>query len=636
MRKPANRRWNLTRRESLKLLAGGAAVTAINPLRVLIESLADGFIRKVLAEETGAGVGARNLVSLGIFGAPPRWYWDLPLFPYSGGTDPGNAHVVTKFSGSTSSGGGPRRYTDATYATHSFGGIALPHLWSSSIPTSDATGSTFGTTAMTALAQNMAILRGIRQVGDGHDFLHGKFLRPDSSGSSVHGLLADQSDHYLPAVQLITGGLDFAAFFSSRLGTALTNGTVGSSPLDSLVQPFRRTTANPFGGSGTPLISRREAIAGAMNEALDIIAEAAKAAAPGSDALYASRSKAEEFLAQGLEDFSTEFTLLKTKYMNLLRLSALGWTPGVGSISGLSDQHVSTYPADAPAGLAYNRINQSNMNTGTLIQASSVSTGDLRALVKARSTAYNSTTSGAPTDTSCSNGMHEVFAVIEFLLANNYSSSISASFVSMANLDLGNATLAGQTYELSTTSDETTRTRKSVAASVSHSFDEHAVNGGGRHISLLLCSAFYHQLSTCLHHLTQAIGSSNYENTLIQVSNEFSRSPNKDGWGSEHAPYAGVASLFSGAIQSPLVVGNTTVHPLAAGDVTNTYYGYWGVGGLTETTAGITHLGAGHVASTLAHLLRIESPTPNFPSLLQESGGTVTSTVSSPAAEVEE
>ena len=635
MKKTPNARWSLTRRDSLKLLAGGAAITALNPLRVLIESLADGFIRKVLAEETGVGAGARNLVSLGIFGAPPRWYWDLPLFPYSGTTDPQNAHVVTRFSGSIASGGGPRRYTDASYATHSFGGIALPHLWSSSIPTSDATGSAFGSTAMTALAQNMAILRGIRQVGDGHDFLHGKFLRPDSSGASVHGLLADRSEHYLPAVQLITNGLDFSAFFSSRLGTALANGTIGTSPLDSLVQPFRRTTANPFGGAGTSLISRRDAIAGAMNEALDIIAEAAKSAAPGSDAIYSARSKAEEFLEQGLEDFAAEFDTLRTKYMNLLRLSALAWTPGGGSISGLSDQHISTYPGDAPAGLVYNRINQSNMNTGTLIEASSVSTGDLRALIKGKATAYNASTSGAPTDTTYSNGMHEVFAVVEFLLANNYSSSINASFVSMANLDLANATFASQTYELSTTADETTRTRKSVAASVSHSFDEHAVNGGGRHISLLVCSAFYHQLATCLYQLTQAVGSSTFENTVIQVSNEFSRSPNKDGWGSEHGVYAGVASIFSGAIKSPLVVGNTTMHPSATSSA-YTYYGHWGVGGLTETTAGITHLGAGHVASTLSHLLRIESPTPNYPSLLQESGGTVTSTVSSPATEVSE
>jgi hypothetical protein len=616
----------------IKLLGGGALLASLNPMRMLVEALADGFVRKVMAEESGTSAAARNFVNIGIFGAPPRWYWDLPLFPYSGasGTVTNNGGVVSRFSGSVAaSGSDPGRYTSSSYAVHSFGGLSLPHLWSASIPTSGGS-----TAAMTNLAQNMAILRGVRQVGDGHDFLHGKFLRPDSSGPSVHGILADQSSAYLPAVQLINSGMDFSNFFSSRIGAALSNGTIAGSPLDTLLQPFMRTTANPFGGSGTSLISRRDAIEGVMNEALDLIAETAKSAAPGSDALFSARSKAETFLNEAIEDFTSEFETLRAKYMNLIRRCADWSTSGSpGIITGLTDQHISTYARDDSAGYMH-RYNQFNFNSGTLIEASTPGGADLRKLIKAKTSDYTSSTASAPTDTTYSSGMHEAFAVTEFLLSRGYSSSISVALAGMTNIGLNDAAFTSQLYQSVTSTSESTRTRKSGILSTL-TFDEHAASGGGKHVSLLMNSLFFFQLSSCLYELSQSIGTSGYENTVIHVSSEFSRAPHQDGWGSEHGVYAGVSSIFSGAIKNPVVVGNTTMHPSATSS-TYAYYGQWGVGGLTEVQSTQTHLSAGHVASTLSHLLRIDSPTPNFSPLLVESGGEVTSAVSTPASEVSE
>ncbi len=632
--KPRSKNWRISRRESLKLMGGAALLSNLNPLRMLIEALADGFIRKAYGEDSAVSSLPRNLVNIGIFGAPPRWYWDLPLFPYSwdGSQTPGNLHVATQFSSAVGAGTAidPSRYSNASYGIHRFSGIALPHLWSASIPT---TASSTSTVAMTQLAQNMVILRGIRQVGDGHDFLHGKFLRPDSSGPSVHGNVADGSDRYLPAVQLVISGLDFSQSFSSRMGTALANGTIGQSPLDTLLSPFRRTTANPFGGSGTALVTRREAIEAAMNEALELIAEVAQSGTPGAEAIYQARSNAETFIREGLEDFSSSFPDIRVKYMNLIRRCA-DWssTGGNGIIAGLTDKHISTYSGDDPL---IHRYNQSNFNGGTLIKGTNAADADLRNLIRAKSTAYTTADAAFSTDTTYSNGMHEVFAVIEYLLKNGYSSSISTALFGVTNVAVDHASYSGFTYNtVNSTTEGSPLTAKRGASSI-HSFDEHAAPAGGRNVSLLLDSLFFFQLSTCIYELKSAIGSTIYENTVIQVSSEFSRAPHSAGWGSEHAPYAGVSSLFSGAIDSPIVVGNTTLHPLYT-STSSPYYGYWGVGGKTTISGSEGHLVAAHVASTLAHLLRVESPTPNSPSLLTESGGSVASTAESPAAEVDE
>ena len=110
------------------------------------------------------------------------------------------------------------------------------------------------------------------------------------------------------------------------------------------------------------------------------------------------------------------------------------------------------------------------------------------------------------------------------------------------------------------------------------------------------------------------------------------------------APWATVGSLFSGAIQKPVVLGNTTRDDrydwrgssYSSTQQAQSMQGSFGTGGLTTVNGAETYLVQGHLASTVAELLRVESPTPNNPSLLTEGSSGFTSALESAASEVDE
>ena len=112
---------------------------------------------------------------------------------------------------------------------------------------------------------------------------------------------------------------------------------------------------------------------------------------------------------------------------------------------------------------------------------------------------------------------------------------------------------------------------------------------------------------------------------MIQISSEFSRRPDNGGFGTEHAPESTVASVISGCISSPVVIGN--IKPYAPANGYEAFAGTWGVGTAVETEYGKHQLGVGSLASSIAHLLRVPTPTPNNPSLLKDTAGGFVSAV---------
>jgi hypothetical protein len=149
-------------------------------------------------------------------------------------------------------------------------------------------------------------------------------------------------------------------------------------------------------------------------------------------------------------------------------------------------------------------------------------------------------------------------------------------------------------------------------------FDEHTT---GAHASVILNSFLFLTLSTLLHELISVLkGGGLYEETVIQLTSEFPRTPPglpaagaaPDLRGTGHGWAGNVTTLFSGALQGLSVIGKCQYDPAR---------GHWGLAARAIGPTRSDYITVGNVASTTAQLLRVESPTPNFPSLVSVSNG---------------
>ena len=151
-------------------------------------------------------------------------------------------------------------------------------------------------------------------------------------------------------------------------------------------------------------------------------------------------------------------------------------------------------------------------------------------------------------------------------------------------------------------------------------FDEHTT---GAYASAVLNSFLFLALSTLLNELISVLKSGGlYEDTVIQLTSEFPRTPPAfptagvapDLSGTGHGWAGNVTTLFSGALQGLTVVGQCQ---------NDRVRGHWGLAGRSIGPTHSEYITVGNVATTTASLLRVESPTPNFSSLVTISNGVV-------------
>jgi hypothetical protein len=181
--------------------------------------------------------------------------------------------------------------------------------------------------------------------------------------------------------------------------------------------------------------------------------------------------------------------------------------------------------------------------------------------------------------------MAQQFAVAEYIITNNLCSSMTLSPSSFQTLN----------------------------------FDEHQRDC----LTSLLANTFWNRaLASCLLEFMDQLKNKNmYNDTVIQVGGEFGRNPRNDGTGSDHSTQSTSNTFFCGSFVGNEVIGNT----LKNAPVGNSP-GSWGYmaenpGFITNPGSAIGYLNLGHLAASIATMLRVESPITASPSLVQESGG---------------
>jgi hypothetical protein len=144
-------------------------------------------------------------------------------------------------------------------------------------------------------------------------------------------------------------------------------------------------------------------------------------------------------------------------------------------------------------------------------------------------------------------------------------------------------------------------------------------------MSMLCNTVWFHHVATGIYELIQSLKAANvFNDTVIQISSEFSRIPRTDQVGSDHASDTGQVTLFSGAVKQPLILGNVSI-----GKSTG-YTGSIGKASTIRHDGGDTILTWEHAVSTVAAVLRVPSPTGNFRPVVADQNGTIVPLVGAP------
>lgn len=184
--------------------------------------------------------------------------------------------------------------------------------------------------------------------------------------------------------------------------------------------------------------------------------------------------------------------------------------------------------------------------------------------------------------------MAKSYALLEYVLVNNLSSNVSIrSTEIVARIAGGNRAIA---------------------------FDQHRT---GVMNSVLFNTMYYRSTGALNLELIDALKKTPYNNgnmfdhTVIRQGGEFGRHPRDDGSGTDHSPWSNNCTIFSGMIDGPHILGD--IHK--NGSDRGYRVGSYGVG--AKLKYGL-HATTGHVVSSLATMLDVDSPSPNNPSLLQK------------------
>jgi hypothetical protein len=447
--------------------------------------------------------------------------------------------------------------------------LEMPPLWSGTIPRPGG-----GEEAAARLLDNALIIRGCDMASDGHNNNRIRQIYPLAGAPSLNGLVADSSTAPLPAVTLAGGLMDEAYFSQGGVGILAWNSQDASrNALQQFLDPFVLDKKV----SDHPLFQDRKALDKVIEATLAKMQSATARRQPGAGGVFRDRASATKLLNTELGNIADTYNGLFAKYRDLITQCATKW-----NLVGVNDQVVNTGALQSP--------HRNSVLNGAQVVA--LENPDLRTILKGDSTIMN---------------MAEGFAVAEYLLLQDYGAAINIC----AGLPLNFNMVVG-----------------GAPQNMFYFLDEHLQ---GTATSVLAMGGFYFRaVAACIYELSQVLkAKGKWEDTVIHVGSEFSRSPRSDGSGSDHGWEANVTSVYSGAIKKPMILGNTRVSAsdsLAAAPV---YGGAWGAAANVDHDKTIGHLNIGHVSSTIATLLRVERPMNNFASVVEAKDNGVEAVIES-------
>jgi hypothetical protein len=554
----------MNRRGFLKKSVGGigGAYLMASPLNMMLANVLTSVFQRAWALEQGEGSFLdQKLINISMDGGPSRWVFDLPLrpngndaFQYNTNNDQKSSMIFTRLVADPTGPGG----FVGEYATTQVGDYHLPIMWSGKIPTADG-----GVENMSALAQNMLFMRGIKAI-DNHSL--SQTLQTNPSGPySTGGAIADRATAVLPALSL---GARPGGYKSSK---GIVPQALQTDNNNTLVDAF-----NPF--SAAMALKSNGSTAEAIDRALDVMRDRAGSKHKMIPYTFQDRINARKLMTTQFSNLATVYGDLRTKYRTLITRSL---TEAGLRLAGVDDLVI--------AGSSIPQFSIQNGGGTTFFTGA-----NLNSIMD---------------QTSMIGRLAETMAVAEFMVCG---SGYGQSFTSSIHANIGG--LGGCLFDALTTDGVLSSNQRLTLTNDAH--------GTGAYVQLVQFTRFFRAISACLHEFVKrlkatSVGSGNlFDRTVIALHSEFNRSARDAGGGADHGPNGSCYTLLSGKVAQPLVVGD-----INRNGGQNGYRGTWGTGAPMTEFSGQTAV-VGNAASTVALMMGFPSPTPNNASFVSVNATT--------------
>lgn len=360
-----------------------SAVSALglSQMGLLAQVVFDGIFQNAYAQANGF---SKNYVYISQEGAPPRWYFDLPLTP-DGNKEKfrTSKNIGTRYTGSS-------RYTDIEYATTLVNGLHMPWMWQFDMPRAGG-----GVVPMSNLMDGMLMMRGVDTDNPAHNSAQGLHYQPQGIPTSLTAITADKSQAPIAGINM-----DASQYiFKSKIGKSPTF-LSGSNMISLLMEPFLKKNLSGYQ-------SDQQKVANALESSLESLSKFASTQDPETDLIKKNMESAVELFNRNFSDLNNTYNNLYNKYRDLISRSLRPNSPLVG----ITDKPIGT---EGTRDLRYRNL--ADFKTP-------MSMPDLRDIIA----------SNTHMDV-----VAQRFAVTEFVLLNGLSSSISFNASGMRALGQSN------------------------------------------------------------------------------------------------------------------------------------------------------------------------------------------------------
>ncbi|AHI06486.1 hypothetical protein BDW_09930 [Bdellovibrio bacteriovorus W] len=281
----SNRRKFL--KDSAKILTlAGLSNTMAN---AVVQSIA----KSAFASSATSMGSNKKYIYLSLDGAPPRWFFDIPLTP-NGTSDhyPSNniiGNYIAKDGANVSVINRPWK--------DPYSGLHLPPVWGSNPTTSDG--------RFTNLANSLYFFRGVDMEIDNHEVTRLRNQAPTIGGLSIAGMFAPETNNPLPAV---------------------VSGSIGDSfKAERIVSPITVTHSN-VAATNNSIVTAMNYVSGAkpivdahMRQQLRYFDDYAKANGFAKYGVKEAKDKADAMIVEGVTKFTSQWTTVYNKYNALIK-----------------------------------------------------------------------------------------------------------------------------------------------------------------------------------------------------------------------------------------------------------------------------------------------------------------------------
>jgi hypothetical protein len=556
------------------LIALGTLVTSYGPLGDGVGQILRGMMgTSAQAQEQSDTV---NYIHLMMVGGPPRWTFDLPLRMSAKDSFFPNPMVKTSLADKIVQ---DYRDHEMLYATTDTGKYLMPWLWSTDFVNGEK---------MSTLLTHMLTFRGINTGTDGHPINRKKNIAPVPGGYSLNGMVASASERYLPAVDLQSQN---EAYRSPNNTSLISINNTLQDPLGQLMGPFKKNKPDDH------IRVKSEASRQLINDALDLyqsyMAEVASELSPDMRPIYRNRKNAEQLLKKGVDGLTEVYQQKYQNYRDVINQNMRAPIEGITNRPVLGPQFSNSQTIKSQQ-LHRNFFwdlgnNLCHIGNEDVRECFSTVTNDFLA---------------------------SHLAVTEFLIDEKLSSAISFNAGVLGDLNTSHGVLLNPGIVAALNNKNQNANQLTANFTNTNHRLPHDMHLIGPLMMLISQSLYFKGLASGLMTLVNHLKEKNvFDKTVIHLAGDFSRTPRTDGLGSDHGWMANCTSVLSGQIKEHLVLGNIYDQSPKQNERRN-YGGTFGEGAPHAELDGKT-LTPGHVASSIAELLKVPSPKSNEASLIK-------------------